>query len=111
VFGAAQAFSINLQLFRDAIPPSSAFCSNHSVVGMVPYLSLLLILTGIIGKTTRRAADGLPYDPEGAHDARARSPRDHQKYPGVCARTTVSTSTFVKEIHCLLGENAPGNPR
>jgi len=64
VFGAAQAFQINLQLFRDVIPPKLAFLQQSSVVGMVPYLLTLIILTGVIGKTTPPAADGVPYDPE-----------------------------------------------
>ncbi|WP_437286823.1 ABC transporter permease [Sorangium sp. So ce406] len=65
VFGAAQAFQINLQLFRDLIPPSWSFLQQSSVVGLVPYLLTLLILTGVIGKTTPPAADGQPYEREG----------------------------------------------
>ncbi|WP_437527185.1 ABC transporter permease [Sorangium sp. So ce726] len=65
VFGAAQAFQINLQLFRDQIPPSWSFLQQSSVVGLVPYLLTLLLLTGVIGKTTPPAADGLPYEREG----------------------------------------------
>jgi simple sugar transport system permease protein len=65
VFGAAQAFQINLQLFRDLIPPEWAFLQQSSVVGLVPYLLTLLILTGVIGKTTPPAADGVHYEPEG----------------------------------------------
>ncbi|WP_394823918.1 ABC transporter permease [Pendulispora albinea] len=64
VFGAAQAFQINLQLFRESIPPKFNFLQQSSVVGMIPYLLTLLILTGIIGKTTPPAADGVAYDPE-----------------------------------------------
>jgi general nucleoside transport system permease protein len=62
VFGAAQAFQINLQIFRDAIPPQWAFLQISYVVGMVPYLLTMLILTGLIGKTTAPAADGVPYE-------------------------------------------------
>jgi general nucleoside transport system permease protein len=65
VFGAAQAFQINLQLFRDQIPPGWAFLQQSSVVGLVPYLLTLLILTGVVGKTTPPAADGVPYEPGG----------------------------------------------
>lgn len=62
VFGAAQALQINLQFFRTAIPPQWAFLQYSSVVGMVPYVLTMLILTGIIGKTTPPAADGVAYD-------------------------------------------------
>jgi simple sugar transport system permease protein len=62
VFGAAQAFQINLQLFREHIPAAWSFLQHASVVGLLPYLLTLLILTGIIGKTTPPAADGAPYD-------------------------------------------------
>jgi len=64
VFGAAQAFQINLQLFRDVIPPKFTFLQQSSVVGLVPYVLTLIILTGVIGKTTPPAADGVPYDRE-----------------------------------------------
>jgi general nucleoside transport system permease protein len=63
VFGAAQAFQINLQLYRDSIPPPLAFLQQSSVVGMAPYLLTLLVLTGVVGKTTPPAADGVPYSP------------------------------------------------
>ncbi len=62
VFGAAQALQINLQLFRDQIPPSLSFLQQSSVVGLLPYVLTMLILTGVIGKTTPPAADGKPYD-------------------------------------------------
>jgi len=62
VFGAAQALQINLQFFRELIPPQWAFLQQSSVVGLVPYLLTMLILTGIIGKTTPPAADGVPYE-------------------------------------------------
>ena len=62
VFGAAQAFQINLQFFRNQIPPQLAFLQQSYVVGMVPYLLTMVILTGIIGKTTPPAADGVPYE-------------------------------------------------
>lgn len=62
VFGAAQALQINLQFFRELIPPQWAFFQHSSVVGLIPYILTMLILTGIIGKTTPPAADGVPYE-------------------------------------------------
>lgn len=62
VFGAAQALQINLQFFREQIPAQWAFLQQAYVVGLVPYLLTMVILTGIIGKTTPPAADGRPYE-------------------------------------------------
>ncbi len=62
VFGAAQALQINLQFFRELIPPQWAFLQHSSVVGLIPYILTMLILTGIIGKTSPPAADGIPYE-------------------------------------------------
>ena len=62
VFGSSQALQINLQLYRDAIPPEWAFLQQSYVVGLTPYILTMLILTGIIGKTTPPAADGIPYE-------------------------------------------------
>jgi len=62
VFGAAQAFQIKLQLFRDVIPAQWAFLQNAYLVGLTPYILTMLILTGIIGKTVPPAADGVPYE-------------------------------------------------
>lgn len=62
LFGAAQALQINLQFFRELIPPQWAFLQQAYIVGLVPYLLTMLILTGIIGKTTAPAADGTAYD-------------------------------------------------
>jgi simple sugar transport system permease protein len=62
LFGAAQALQINLQLFREQIPAGLAFLQQSYVVGLLPYLLTMLILTGIIGKTTPPAADGKPYE-------------------------------------------------
>jgi len=62
VFGASQAFQIKMQLFREVIPPAWAFLQNAYVVGLAPYILTMLILTGIIGKTTPPAADGIAYE-------------------------------------------------
>lgn len=62
LFGAAQALQINLQFFRELIPAQWAFLQQASVVGLVPYILTMLILTGIIGKTVPPAADGIPYE-------------------------------------------------
>jgi ABC-type uncharacterized transport system permease subunit len=62
VFGAAQALQINLQFFREQIPAQWAFLQQAYIVGLVPYLLTMVILTGIIGKTTPPAADGVPYE-------------------------------------------------
>lgn len=62
VFGAAQAFQIKMQLFRDLIPSQWAFLQNSYVVGLAPYLLTMLILTGVVGRTIPPAADGQPYE-------------------------------------------------
>lgn len=62
VFGAAQAMQINMQVFRDSIPPQWAFLQISYVVGLAPYLLTMIILTGVIGKTIAPAADGQPYE-------------------------------------------------
>ncbi len=62
VFGAAQAFQINMQFFRTAIPPQWAFLQVSYVVGLVPYILTMLILTGIVGRNRAPAADGVPYE-------------------------------------------------
>ncbi len=62
VFGASQALQINLQFFRESIPPEWGFFQNAYNVGQIPYILTMLILTGIIGKTTAPAADGQPYE-------------------------------------------------
>lgn len=62
VFGASQALNINMQIFRDVIPPGLAFLQQSYVVGLIPYILTMVILTGVIGKTTPPAADGVPYE-------------------------------------------------
>ena len=62
VFGASQALQINMQIFRDVIPPAWSFLQESYIVGLTPYILTMFILTGIIGKTTPPAADGIPYE-------------------------------------------------
>jgi len=62
VFGASQALNINMQIFRDVIPPQLAFLQQSYIVGLIPYILTMVILTGIIGRTTPPAADGIPYE-------------------------------------------------
>ncbi|MBN1933047.1 MAG: ABC transporter permease [Anaerolineae bacterium] len=62
VFGAAQALQINLQFFREQIPPAWAFLQQAYIVGLIPYILTMIILTGIIGRTTPPAADGVAYE-------------------------------------------------
>jgi ABC-type uncharacterized transport system permease subunit len=62
VFGAAQALQINMQFFRDLIPPQWAFLQISYVVGMIPYILTMLIMTGIVGRTIPPKADGIPYE-------------------------------------------------
>ncbi len=62
VFGAAQAMQINLQFFRELIPPQWAFLQQSYIVGLAPYILTMLILTGLVGRTTPPAADGQPYE-------------------------------------------------
>lgn len=62
VFGASNALQINIQFFRNFIPPQWAFIQQSYVIGMVPYVLTMLILTGLIGKTTPPAAENQPYE-------------------------------------------------
>jgi simple sugar transport system permease protein len=51
-----------LQFFREQIPAQWAFLQQAYIVGLIPYLLTMVIMTGIIGKTTPPAADGQPYE-------------------------------------------------
>ena len=62
VFGASQALLINMQIYRDVIPPNLSFLQESYIVGLTPYVLTMIILTGVIGKTTPPAADVVPYE-------------------------------------------------
>lgn len=62
LFGSAQALQINLQFFREAIPESLSFLQQSSIVGLLPYVLTMVVLTGLVGRTTPPAADGNPDD-------------------------------------------------
>ena len=62
LFGASQALNIKMQIFRDVIPAQWAFLQNSFLIGLIPYILTMIILTGIIGRTTPPAADGAPYE-------------------------------------------------
>lgn len=62
LFGAAQALQINLQFYRHLIPANLAFLQQSYIVGQAPYLLTMIVLAGIVGKTTPPAADGVPYE-------------------------------------------------
>ena len=62
LFGASSALNIKMQIFRDVIPAQWAFLQNSFLIGLIPYILTMIILTGIIGRTTPPAADGVPYE-------------------------------------------------
>ncbi len=62
LFGAAQAFQINLQYYSSALPDSLSFLKSSQVVGMLPYFLTVLALSGFMGRSTPPAADGQPYE-------------------------------------------------
>jgi general nucleoside transport system permease protein len=62
LFGAAQALQINLQFYRDLIPHQFAFLQQSYIVGQAPYILTMIVLAGVVGKTTPPAADGVPYE-------------------------------------------------
>jgi ABC-type uncharacterized transport system ATPase subunit/ABC-type uncharacterized transport system permease subunit len=125
VFGASQALQINLQFFRSLIPEQWAFLQVSYVVGLIPYILTMLILTGIVGRTIPPAADGIPYEkppkakaPEEA--AQPLTPAQEtsewvleargitKQFPGVLANDHVDFTLRKGEIHALLGENGAG---
>jgi simple sugar transport system permease protein len=62
LFASAQAFQINLQFYSASVPPELDFLKKSQIVGMLPYLLTMFALTGIVGRTTPPAADGIPYE-------------------------------------------------
>ena len=62
LFASAQAFQINLQFYSASVPPELDFLKKSQIVGMLPYLLTMFALTGIVGRTTPPAEDGIPYE-------------------------------------------------
>jgi ABC-type uncharacterized transport system permease subunit len=62
LFASAQAFQINLQFYSASVPPELDFLKKSQIVGILPYLLTMFALTGIVGRTTAPAADGIPYE-------------------------------------------------
>ena len=62
LFASAQAFQINLQFYSALVPPELDFLKKSQIVGMLPYLLTMFALTGIVGRTTPPAEDGIPYE-------------------------------------------------
>jgi simple sugar transport system permease protein len=56
LFGFADALQIKLQILETGIP--------YQFIGMLPYVLTMVVLAGVIGKTTPPAADGVPYTKE-----------------------------------------------
>jgi simple sugar transport system permease protein len=54
LFGFAQAVQINIQQCGVDFPPQ--------IIGMLPYLVTIIVLAGVVGRSTPPAAVGVPYD-------------------------------------------------
>lgn len=54
LFGFADALQIKLQILETGIP--------YQFIGMLPYVLTMIVLAGVIGKTSPPAADGIPYE-------------------------------------------------
>ncbi|MEA3336533.1 MAG: ABC transporter permease [Chloroflexota bacterium] len=54
LFGFADALQIKLQILETGVP--------YQFIGMLPYVMTMVILAGLVGKTTPPAADGIPYE-------------------------------------------------
>jgi len=54
LFASADAIQIKLEIIGVSIPPQ--------FFDMTPYIATMIVLAGIIGRTTPPAADGQPYE-------------------------------------------------
>ena len=54
LFGFAQAVQINVQQCGVDFPPQ--------IIGMLPYLVTIIVLAGVVGRSTPPAAVGVPYE-------------------------------------------------
>ncbi len=60
LFGFAQALQINIQQCGLEISPGQPF--PNQIIGMIPYIVTIIVLTGAIGRSTPPAAVGVPYE-------------------------------------------------
>lgn len=58
LFGFADALQIKLQIVGVNVP--------YQFLGMAPYAVTMIVLAGVVGKAVAPAADGIPYDRDGA---------------------------------------------
>lgn len=54
LFAFAESLQVNMQILGIKIP--------NQFVGMLPYLLTMIVLAGVVGRSTAPAADGVPYD-------------------------------------------------
>jgi len=54
LFGFADALQIKLQILNVPLP--------YQFLGMAPYIATMIVLSGVIGRTTPPAAEGIPYE-------------------------------------------------
>lgn len=54
IFGFADSLQVKLQILRVPIPSEFLL--------MAPYIVTMIVMTGVIGRTTAPAADGRPYE-------------------------------------------------
>ena len=60
LFGLAQAVQINIQQCGLEIQPGQAFPAQF--IGMIPYVVTIIVLAGVVGRSTPPAATGVPYE-------------------------------------------------